>query len=70
MDACAQNMRIAHSNRILVNLMHGQMLSHSFSMLSVWLGHLELLVTGGFKGKVDENDIAPFLGPSLKHLPV
>ncbi|ORE08056.1 hypothetical protein BCV72DRAFT_249053 [Rhizopus microsporus var. microsporus] len=70
MDGCAQNMRITHSNRPLDNLIQGQILNYNLSMLSVGLGHLKLFVTGNFKDNIDENGIEPFLGPSLKYLPV
>lgn len=52
----------------LVHLMSKYMHNHPYAMLSIWLGHFEFLVIGGFRGALDDNSIIPFLGPTINNM--
>lgn len=68
-DDCAHHSTIAYQPKPVVYIRKHKRFRHDYHELSVRIGYLEILATGGFWGAVSDNTLVPFLGSSLSLLP-
>jgi len=71
LDDCAHHSKIGHQSKPIAYIRRNKRFSLEYFELSIRIGNIEALATGGFHSKLNDNDssLSPFLGSSLKNLP-
>lgn len=71
LDDCAHHSKIGYQSKPIAYIRRNKRFSLEYFELSIRIGNIEALATGGFHSKLDDNDSspAPFLGSSIKNLP-